>query len=235
MFRNVALAALAAVIGGFASYSNASIAYDAVTTNANDGNFFNSIPHFMQVITLDTPDAPQRIDTVNRLGLRYNTDIAADTADLLLSFYSNVDESNASIDAFAGANFLGDALFDVPAGTTGSYFLDNLPIDLLIPGNKIAIAVSVLNDSDETYHLGFGPRVATGTPVIGSNDGFVYLDQNTNGTFAGSERYREIGISAQEEVPTNMRVSLSTTIPEPSAIALLAPMALTLLRRSRVM
>lgn len=233
MFRNFALAALAAVVGGSASYSSAAVVYDAVTTNDNDGNFFNSLPHFMQVVTLDTPDVPQVLNTVTRLGIRYNTDATDNTADLLLQFYSDVDESPASIDALAGANFLGESLFDLPAGLVGSYFLDNLAVNIPIPGNKLAIVVAVLNDSDETYNLGFGPRVATGTPVIGSNDGFVYLDQNTNGIFGGDERMRENGIIAGGPVPTNLRVSLDASIPEPGTAVLIASAALTLGRKRR--
>src|SRR5690606_638181 len=118
-----ALAALAAVIGGFASYSNAAVSYNSETTINPDGTFSRAIPCFMQVITLSTPNVPQVIDSFTQFGVRYNGDIAPDSAAMTALFFSNVDESETTTDALVNATLHGSVSYSLPAGGFGSFFL----------------------------------------------------------------------------------------------------------------
>ncbi|HQY89833.1 MAG TPA: hypothetical protein PK402_14360, partial [Tepidisphaeraceae bacterium] len=111
------------------------------------------------------------------------------------------------------------------------YLFTNLPVNVSVPGNKVGVSVSLINKADLTYNLNLAPRLSVGLPSVGSNDGFIYLDQNTNGTFAGSERFQEIGNSSQPG-PTNFRAIINATIPEPMSMMIVAP-ALIALRRCR--
>lgn len=233
MLRNIAWAALAAVIGGFASFSNAAVAYNSETTIGNDGNFSRAVPGFMQVLTLSTPDVPQMIEKFDLMGVRYNAEVTEGSSAMTVVFYANVDESPSSVDALMNATYLGQATFPLPAGTIGSFLMSDLPINVSIPGNKVGVAVYMTNAAGTDYNFDLAGRMTTGAPSVGSNDGYMYYDQNTDTVFSGSERFREIGLTSQTEVPTNMRVVVSALVPEPTTIALLCPIALMLRRRVR--
>ena len=72
---------------------------------------------------------------------------------------------------------------------------------------------------------------STGSPSIGSNDGFIYEEQD--GVFSGSERFQVNGLVSGTPVATNYRLSIDSNIPEPTTTALLIGAGLAVLGVAR--
>jgi hypothetical protein len=217
--------------------AKADIVYDSNATTGADGAFFHANPGIMQVITTNGPDIPHTINSFTVFGVRWLNDTATNNQHLRLQFYSNVDSSSGAANSLAGANLLGTITYVLgepdglaAGGGSYNYTLPNINIDTT--GNTIGVVARFLDNAQSAYSTVLGARYSTGTPVEGSNDGFIWLDGNLDSTFAGSERTRFNGASGGGAVNTNLRMTIDATlIPEPASAGLLGLCALTLLRR----
>jgi len=235
--RKLALSSIvAATTLTLAGVSNAAIVYDSNITTSSDGGFFSAPASVMQVITISGPDSLHTIKDFTILGIRWNT--AVGTQAFFLDFYTNIDESPTSTNALATATLAGSVGFTIaqPATIPGSYNYSTGVLNVLVPSNKFAVVLSLTNATGTTFSTGLVPRYSTGTPATGSNDGFVYFDNNLDQTFTGAERTQLVGTSTNL-APTNLRMSinadLGNTVPEPTTLALLGAAGVMVLRRKR--
>jgi hypothetical protein len=231
-----ALAAAAAL--ALAGTASATIGYDSRTTTGADGAFFNSNTHFMQVVTLNTPVTAQTLNGMI-LGVRWLANGTASQG-IIVNFWSDVDESPTSTDALAGATLLASRNYTVGIQNQGSYDY-TLPIGgQIINVNKIGVEVYFTNAAFTQLSTQLGGRVTTGTPTVGSNDGFYYTDPNPPATttfdnlFQGTERTRVNGaVNTTTPQNTNVRMMLDVTVPAPGAAGLLGVAGLVAVRRRR--
>lgn len=195
--------------------------YDANVTTGADGAFFNSIPHAMQVITIaSAPAQPMQITNFTLFGVRYNTTTVT-TSGLFLNFWTNVDTSPGSTDALATATLAGSVGYNLPAAGAGSYNFSLPSVNVTVPGNTFAVEVIFTNTAGTAFSTDIAGRYSTGTPTLGSNDGFVYQDSNLDDVFTGAERTQFNGSVSGTPIATNYRMAFSATaVPEPGSMAL---------------
>lgn len=219
--------------------AQADILFDSNATTGADGAFFHSNPGIMQVITTSGPDAPHTINSFTVFGVRWLSDAATNNQHLRLQFYEEVDSTGGAANALASANLLGTITYvlsepaGLPAG--GGSFNYTLPgVNINTTGNTIGVVARFLDNAQAAYSTVLGARYSTGTPAIGSTDGFIWLDNNLDSTFAGSERTQFLGAGSGQPIATNLRMTIDmTVIPEPVSAGLLAFGGLALLRRRR--
>lgn len=198
-------------------------AYDSNVTTGADGAFFVApLSHGMQVVTMNTPvNIPEIITNFTVFGIRYAVNPGTGQV-LVLNFWTGVDESNASLNALAPASLAGTVSYTLPAAAAGSYNFSLPGVNILVPSNKFAVEATFFTDATlTTQSTAFGLRYSTGVPTLGSNDGFVYLDQTpADNIFAGAERTMFNGAVSMMPIQSNMRMAFSA-VPEPGSMALM--------------
>lgn len=207
--------------------ASAQIAYDANVTVGNDGNFTTMVPHYMQVVTLAGASGPATINAFPQFGIRWNA-TATENQILSLVFWTGLDTSPGASNVLAGATQLGSISFSLAPQAVGSYFYNLAGLSIALPTSTFAIEITMSNLAQTAFSTSIGGRLTTGTPSIGSNDGFIYSEVN-DGIFAASERIQINGTSGNP-APTNYRMTIDATVvavPEPAGVAFAVGAALT--------
>lgn len=210
--------ALAAALLWTAASAPAQVVYDSNSTAANDGNFATAVPHYLQVVTLALPNGPTTINAFPIFGLRWNTNPGVNQL-LTLNFWTGIDSNPGSTNVLAPATLAGTITFNLPAQAVGSYNYSLTGVNVTVPSNTFALEILMLDSTGTNLSTNLGGRLSTGTPVLGSNDGFIFSD--TDGILAGSERIQINGNSGNP-APTNYRMQIDATtvaVPEPAGVA----------------
>lgn len=214
--RLSALAVAASLI--FSASAPGQIVYDSVTTTGSDGNFSTAVPHYLQVVTLALPNGPVNVTGLPQLGIRWNATPAANQL-LTLNFWTGIDTSPGASNVLGTATLAGTISFPLAPLAVGSYFYSINGLNVNLPSSSFAVEVAFFDDTGTALSTALGGRLSTGSPVAGSNDGFVYSD--FDGTFEGSERVQINGLSGNP-APTNYRMQITAAavaVPEPGGVA----------------
>lgn len=208
--------------------ASAQIAYDANVTVGNDGNFSTSVQHYLQVVTLAGPNGPTTINAFPTFGIRWNA-TATENQIVSLNFWTGLDTTPGASNVLAGATNLGTIAFSLTPQIVGSYFYNFSGVNIIVPSTTFAVEITMTNLAQDAFSTSIGGRLTTGSPSIGSNDGFIYSEVN-DGIFAASERIQINGTSGNA-APTNYRMTIDATpvaaVPEPAGVAFAVGAALT--------
>lgn len=225
MIRKVLAAVAASTL--LASAGNAAIVYDTNVTVGADGAFTSSTAHAMQNVTLNL--VTNQVNITNMIfGVRYN---ATGAGVLILRFWTGIDQSVGATNALTGATLAATVGFNLPSQAVGSYNY-NLPMNLNVPSTTFAVECLLLNTAQTAFSSNMGIRITTGAPSIGSNDGFLYRDFNTDNIFTGAERSQVNGLVSLQPVGTHMRMNIDA-VPTPASAALIGLGGLIAARRRR--
>ena len=188
---------------------------DTVVAGTSDGTFVQSGSHVLQVVTLVGGNSSNyTLNNLGTIGINWSS-IAQGNQTLFIDIWTNVNTATGAGSALAGATHVGGVGFNLTTpAATGSYNYGSLTVN----GGTFGIEITFGNTAGTAYSTALNGRYTTGTPSVGSNDGFVYFDGNLDGVFAGSERARLTGASGNA-APTNYRLSINATpvaVPEAS-------------------
>jgi hypothetical protein len=213
-------------MAGLSAPAGATTLFDA--TSQTGAGFLSGaiVTHYAETVTLAGPSTQgYTINYFPRFAINWSN-ISSGKQDLFLDFYTGVNLSSSSTNAFANATYIGYVGFALNAPTaTGGSFYDfgnaSSPLvneaastsePLIIPGNTFTVVATMVNSAQTAYSTAMNGYLSTGTPATGTDPLFVWLDTNQDGTFAGSEQYQ------YSSGPTNIAMSIDATAIVPSNV-----------------
>jgi hypothetical protein len=205
----------------------------AVVFNAAASGVLTTDASYAQQVTVAGPDESYSITSMT-LGINWYN-ISAGTQDLFLDFYTGASTSPTATDDFSSANFIVEKGLGIGApGANGGYvYTLNFTTPVLVPSNTFDIASSMTNSAGTAYSTAIGGILSSGTPSVGSDPGFVWVDSNEDGTFAGSEQSTTAGGGTTANFYTSITAT-AIPVPEPiGAAAILGIAGLGLSGRRR--
>jgi hypothetical protein len=189
------LAALASVVL-CAKQAAATTLYDSYSQGNQAPNGYlgaSFITHYGEQVTLAGPDGSYLIDSLTVLGVAWSS-VAAGPQDVYLDFYTGANLSSSATSVLGNAINLGYEAFSLspPAAPTAGSFIPytlNFATPLIVPSNTFTVVISLTNAAANASSSSISGIVSTGTPDVGTNPGFVWLDSTAFGDFSGSEQY----------------------------------------------
>lgn len=176
--------------------------------------FATAFPGYLQQITLAGPNTSYAIDNFTIFGIRYNANAPGV---LILNFWTGLDLGGGAIDALAPATLVGQVGYNLPAAPVGSYNFFLPGVNVNVPSSTFGVEVILANVTATAYSTAHGGRFSSGAPLLGTNPGFVWIDNNLDGLYAGAEQ-AQLG---NPPAPTNIRMVIDARlVPEPSTLAL---------------
>jgi hypothetical protein len=205
---------------------------DAATVfSATSGAAFTTDASFAQQYTIAGANQSYSISKMTFAINWYN--ISEGTQDLFLDFYTGASTDPSQANDFAGATFLMDEGFAISAPTAngGVGYTLTFSTPVVVPSNTFDIVASMTNSPGTYYSTAIGGIFSPGSPTVGSDPGFVWVDANEDGAFAGSEQSTTVGGGTTANIYSAITAT-AIAVPEPvSMTAVLGIAGIALGRR----
>lgn len=238
MRNGLLLAAMALGVLGGGSMCRGAVAYDARSAPATDGVLFGTSPLATQFVSMPTVPYGYLLTSMT-VTLRWTNAVTTSDRWMGWRLYQTLDPSSTATTVDSGVFLGGLVQFDPsPVGTHSFTFNLGNSKDA---GSDVGLELQFFQGNNSATFVPTAdivPVFNTGTASVGSNDGYIYQDDNHDGTLSGNERQQLTGTSGQP-APTELMFSISATpapapdVPEPATGGIATVAAMICLARRR--